>query len=94
MTEPQLGNLPVKASPLRIRLRAVAMQLIADSNGRYVEMHIVTDRGQTLVVACENQSLIVMQRELQQFNQHTRDIAEISEWGPSDTVELQRTAQR
>lgn len=94
MTEPQLGNIPVKASPLRIRLRAVAMQLIADVNGRYVEMHIVTDRGQTLVIACENQSLIAMQRELQQFNQGSQDIADISEWDPSDAVALQSTAQR
>jgi hypothetical protein len=94
MSEPQLGNIPVKASPLRIRLRAAAMQLIADLNGRYVEMHIVTDRGQTLVVACDNQTLIAMQRELQQFNQDIQDIAEMSDWDPSDTVALQSTAQR
>jgi len=94
MTEPQLDNIPVKASPLRIRLRAVALQLIADLNGRYVEMHIVTDRGQTLVIACENQSLMAMQRELQQFNQNIQDISDMSEWDPSDTVALRSTALR
>jgi hypothetical protein len=91
MTEPQRANIPVKASPLSIRLRAVAMQLFADPDGRNVEMHIVTDRGQTLVVACQNESLFAMQRALQQFNQ---DIPDISEWTPSDAVGLQSTTQR
>lgn len=91
MTEPQLGNIPAKTSPLRIRLRAITMQLFTDANGRNVEMHIVTDRGQTLVVACESALLFAMQRELQQLN---RSIPDISDWTASDAVGLQSTAQR
>ena len=87
MIDPQFAPVPVKVSSQCIRLRAIAMQLIADSNGRYVEMHIVTDRGQTLVVSCESQSLLAVQRRIQDLNQ---GIPDISEWTPSDTVTQSR----
>jgi hypothetical protein len=35
----------INIPPTRIRIRAVAMQLTADLDGRDVELHIVTDAG-------------------------------------------------
>jgi hypothetical protein len=40
----------MNASPMRIRFRAVAMQLVADLDGRYVEMHVVADAGDAVAI--------------------------------------------
>ncbi len=67
----------MNASPMQIRFRAVAMQLIADLDGRYVEMHVVTDTGQTVAIACEKDSIFTVQRHIEQMG---RECPEVSSW--------------
>ena len=59
----------------RIRIRAIAMQLIADLDGRYVELHVVTDRGQTLAIACDNNSIFAIKQHIEQLSEECPEIA-------------------
>lgn len=57
--------------------RAVSMELAAYLDGRYVEMHIVTDRGEAISVACPNDSIFAIQRHIEQIG---RECPEIATW--------------
>jgi hypothetical protein len=59
----------------RIKIRAMAMQLVADLDGRYVELHVVTDRGQTLVIACDNSSIFAIQQHIEQLGEECPEVA-------------------
>jgi hypothetical protein len=53
------------------------MQLVADLDGRYVEMHVVTDAGDAVAIACEKDSISAVQRHIEQMG---RECPEISSW--------------
>lgn len=59
------------------RYRAVAMELAADLDGRCVEMHIVTDTGETVTVVCPRDSIFAVQRHIDRIG---RDCPEIATW--------------
>jgi hypothetical protein len=61
------------------RYRAVSMELAAYLDGRYVEMHILTDTGETIAVACDGDSIFAVQRHIAQMK---RECPEISSWTP------------
>ncbi|MEX2202109.1 MAG: hypothetical protein WD711_11985 [Dongiaceae bacterium] len=61
----------------RIRIRAVAMQLIADLDGRYVELHVVTDRGQTLAITCDSNSIFAIQQHIEQLSEECPETASL-----------------
>jgi hypothetical protein len=59
------------------RYRAVSMELAAYLDGRYVEMHITTDAGETVSVVCPRDSIFAIQRHIEQIG---RDCPEIASW--------------
>lgn len=63
----------------QIRYRAVSMELAAYLDGRYVEMHILTDTGNAITVACGGDSIFAVQRHIEQMG---RECPEISSWRP------------
>ena len=63
--------------PERIRYRAVAMELAAYLDARYVEMHIITDTGALLAVVCDRDSIFAVQRHIEQMG---RECPEIATW--------------
>jgi len=63
--------------PPQIRYRAVSMELAAYLDGRYVEMHIISDTGQRIAVACDKDSIFAIQRHIEQMGQES---PEISTW--------------
>ena len=67
----------MNASSAQIRFRAVAMQLVADLDGRYVEMHVITETGDAVAIACEKDSIFAVQRHIEQMG---RECPEISSW--------------
>ena len=67
----------MNASPAQIRFRAVAKQLVADLDGRYVEMHVITETGDAVAIACERDSIFAVQRHIEQMG---RECPEITSW--------------
>ena len=63
--------------PPQIRYRAVSMELAAYLDGRYVEMHILADTGQSIAVACDKGWIFAIQRHIEQMG---RECPEISTW--------------
>ena len=63
--------------PPQIRYRAVSMELAAYLDGCYVEMHILSDTGQSIAVACDKDSIFAIQRHIEQMG---RECPEISTW--------------
>ena len=53
------------------------MQLVADLDGRYVEMHVITDTGDAVAIACEKDSIFAVQRHIEQMG---RECPEITSW--------------
>ncbi|MEX2299237.1 MAG: hypothetical protein WD715_17615 [Dongiaceae bacterium] len=82
MTNEKLADMPINMSNRRIRIHAVAMQLVADLDGRYVELHVVTDRGQTVAIACDNDSIFAVQRHIEQM---AEQCPEIASWAESES---------
>ena len=66
-----------------VRYQAVSMELAAYLDGRYVEMHILTDTGKSIVVACRRDSIFAVQRHIEQMGQ---ECPEISSWASEATV--------
>jgi hypothetical protein len=73
------------AAPLRYR--AVSMELAAYLDGHFVEMHIQTDTGRTICIACLRDSILAVQRHIEQMAQ---DCPEIATWKPATNAETAR----
>ncbi len=58
-----------------VRYRAVSMKLAAYPDDRCVEMHIVTDSGQTISVACPHDSIFTVGRHIELLGQQCSEIA-------------------
>ena len=67
----------MNAPPTPIRYHAVSMELAAFLDGRYVEMRVLTDSGETVTIACDKNSIFAIQRHIQQLG---RECPEISTW--------------
>jgi hypothetical protein len=67
----------MNSSSLQIRFLAVEMQLVADLDRRYVEMHVVTDTGQAVAIQYERGSIFAVQRHIEQMG---RECPEILSW--------------
>ena len=59
------------------------MGLAAYLDGRDVEMHILTDTGRSIVVACDKDSIFAVQRHIELMG---RECPEISTWAPVPTL--------
>lgn len=59
------------------RYRAISMEIAAYLDERCVEMHVVTDNGETIAIACDKDSIFAVQRHIQQIG---RDCPEIATW--------------
>ena len=57
----------MNASPTKVRFRALPMQLVADLDGRYVEMHVITDTGDAVAIECEKDSIFAVPRHIEQM---------------------------
>lgn len=64
------------------RYRAVSMELAAYLDGRYVEMHIVTDTGEAVAIVCPRDSIFAIQRHIEEIG---RDCPEIASWSLDET---------
>ena len=65
---------------LPARYRAVSMALVAYLDDRVVEMRILTDKGDTIIVACPMDSIFAIQRHIEQLG---RECPEIATWNGS-----------
>lgn len=59
------------------RYGAVSMQLAVYFESRHVELHILTDRGELIAVACPGDSILALQQHIEQIG---RQCPEISGW--------------
>jgi hypothetical protein len=59
------------------RYRAVSMELAAYLDAHNVEMHILTDTGETITVVCPRDSIFAVQRHIEQIG---RACPEIVTW--------------
>ncbi|MEX0810426.1 MAG: hypothetical protein WD044_17020 [Dongiaceae bacterium] len=75
MINENLANMPIDMSARRIRISAAAMQLVADLDGRYVELHVITSTGQTVAITCGNDSIFEIQRHIEQMAEECPEIA-------------------
>ncbi|MBF0166839.1 MAG: hypothetical protein HQL45_04335 [Alphaproteobacteria bacterium] len=67
----------MSVSPAPTRYRAASMELAAYLDGKYVEMHIMTDDGEQLIIVCDKDSIFDIQRHIEQIG---RDCPEILTW--------------
>ena len=67
----------MKPSPSPIHYRAVAMELAAYLDEHCVEMHILTDTGETIAVVCPTDSIFAI---LQHIEQLALQCPEIATW--------------
>ncbi len=65
----------MKLPPANARYRAVSMELAAYLDARQVEMHILTDTGETIAVVCPRDSIFAVQRHIEQMGKACPEIA-------------------
>ncbi|MGA3305182.1 MAG: hypothetical protein ABSC26_04135 [Stellaceae bacterium] len=58
-----------------VRYRAVSMELGADLDEHYVEMHILADTGKTIAVVCPRDSIFAVQKHIEQMGKACPEIA-------------------
>jgi hypothetical protein len=63
--------------PASIRFRAVSMEFAAYLDAHTVEMHILTDTGQSIAVICPRDSIFAIQEHIGQMREAC---PEISTW--------------
>lgn len=66
------------SSRMPIRYRAISMELAAYLDEHCVEMHILTDDGQTISVCCPTDSIFAVLRHIKRLG---IDCPEIATWG-------------
>lgn len=74
-------------APSHIRYCALSMRLAAYLDGRYVEMHILTDTGKIVSIVCEKDSIFTVQRSIEKIGQ---DCPEIATWKPAANIKTLR----
>jgi hypothetical protein len=63
--------------PTAARYRATSMELAVYLDNHYVEMHILTDTGKAIAIACDRDSIFALQRHIEQIG---RECPQISTW--------------
>jgi len=63
-----------------IRYRALAMELSVHLDRQHVEMNILTDKGKSITIVCDKDSIFSIQKHIEQI---TRACPEISTWKPA-----------
>jgi hypothetical protein len=66
-------------APASHRFRAVSMELAAYLDAHTVEMHILTDTGQSVTVVCPRDSIFAIQKHIGQMRDACPEIATWSE---------------
>ena len=61
--------------PTSLRVRAVSMEFAAYLDARTVEMHILTDTGQSIAVICPRDSIFAIQEHIGQMRAACPEIA-------------------
>ncbi|MDZ4736305.1 MAG: hypothetical protein SGJ07_08135 [Rhodospirillaceae bacterium] len=84
MIDENPANMPINMSARRIRINAAAMQLVADLDGRYVELHVITNTGQTVAITCGNDSIFAIQRHIEQM---AEECPEIASWAAQESTD-------
>jgi hypothetical protein len=80
------------AFPLeQIRYRAAWMELAAYLDGHYVEMHILTNTGESIAIVCDKDSIFAVQRHIEQMG---RACPEIATWKSVQNGESSREGDR
>jgi hypothetical protein len=80
------------AFPLeQIRYRAAWMELVAYLDEHTVEMHILTDAGESVAIVCDKDSIFAVQRHIEQIG---RACPEIATWKSARTGESARDSDR
>jgi hypothetical protein len=74
--------------PLNLRFRAVSMELAAYLDAHTVEMHILTDTGQSIAVVCPRDSIFVIQKHIGEMR---AACPEIATWREDDRSKLSKT---
>ena len=65
----------MRASHAPSRYRAISMELAAYLDEHCVEMHILTDTGETIAVACPSDSIFAIQRHIELLGHQCPEIA-------------------
>lgn len=68
----------------KIRYCAISMELAAYLDDRYVEMHILTDTGETVAIVCKEDSILAIQRNIEKL---AGACPEIATWRPAEYIE-------
>jgi len=75
----------MKAPAASARYHAVSMEFAAYLDDRYVEMRILTDAGKTVTIVCDQDSIFLIQRHIEQMG---RSCPEISSWKRAKTKKI------
>lgn len=75
------------SSQAGFRYRAVSMEFAAYLDAQNVEMHIVTDKGETIVIVCPRDSIFAIQKHIEQL---AKACPEIATWSDQYNAELRR----
>ena len=62
-----------------LRFRAVSMELAAYLDARTVEMHIITDTGQSIAIVCPRNSIFTLEKHIGEIRDACPEIATWSE---------------
>ena len=68
-------------SPAILKYRAVSMELAVDFDARNVEMRIRTDAGRTISIVCSRNSILAVQKHIDQMAEVCPEIATWGEYG-------------
>ena len=60
-----------------------SMQLVAYLDGHYVELHVLTDNGESIAISCPGDSIFALQQHIEQFS---RQCPEIAGWNQTDQI--------
>ena len=61
--------------PVRLCFRAVSMEFAAYLDAHTVEMHILTDTGQSIAVVCPRDSIFAIQKHIEEMRAACPEIA-------------------
>jgi hypothetical protein len=78
---PAIASIPgadMTAPRAQLRYRAATMELVAYLDEQCVEMHIVTQAGETVAITCAKDSIFQVARQITRMG---NDCPEIATWG-------------
>jgi len=79
----------MKTAPTALRYRAVSMEFTAYLDAHNVEMHILTDTGETIAIICPRDSIFAIQKHIELLGKACPEIATWSERYRADLKRLE-----